>query len=165
MTRKSKDLVDCLEHAHSLDEFIDLGKSIMKYDYAAFSMYTTIDGVPYSMHNVIDDYIDDLKDASYVVNLTPEQVKAYEYNPKKLSFKLYETTLFHYLILKLNDLCSSHDFDIKNKTLLLLKPADIKSLLGAIYNEEHNAIMVHNNAHLNDTAPNNISNDRLSGTK
>jgi hypothetical protein len=140
-----------IEYTHSLDEFIGMGGSITKYDYIQFTLREKVDGTEYIVHNILDDYITDLKDNSVWVTLTDEQVQEYKFNPKKLSYKLYETTLFHHIILKINNLCSTHDFTLTNKRIRLLRPDTIKTILSEVYTAEKNSIYTYNNTHNNIT--------------
>jgi hypothetical protein len=153
-----------IEHAHSLDEFIDLGKSVNKYDYIKFAMIDSVNNVPFVICNVIDDYLDELKSLGLTAELTEDQVLLYRYNPKKLSFKLYETTLYHYLILRMNNMCSTHDFSLENRRLLLLQPNTLRTIISEIYNSEKTAIYRYNNSHSKIQSKQVVANDRLSGT-
>jgi hypothetical protein len=158
------DVLDCIEHTHSLSEFIDMGKSIVRYDYPQFCLKETIDGVPIIVQNVLDDYIEDLKNNCMWVKLTDKQVIEYRYNPKKLSYKLYETTLFYHIILRVNDICNVHEFTLSTNRLRLVPKDLLSELISEIYNAEKTTIYNYNNTHSNITSKTNITNDRLSGT-
>jgi hypothetical protein len=157
-------VLDCIEHTHSLSEFINMGQSITRLDYIKFILEDKHGDYGYMVHNVLDDYLDDLKDNAIWVKLTEKQVLDYRYNPKKLSFKLYETTLFHHIILKVNDMCNVHDFSLESGRLRLIPVDLMNDILTEIYSHEKTTIMNYNNTHSNLESPNSVSNDRLSGT-
>lgn len=156
---------DKAERAHTIEEFIDIGKSIKYYDYTTISFKEILDGVPYVIHNVLDDYLPAMQDEAVWVELTPDQRYEYKYNPKKLSYKLYGTTLYYYIILKLNNLCSTHEFSLEKKKIMLLRPETMTRFMTSIYNIEKNAIAKYNSDHKNDVRPSGLRNDRLLGVK
>ena len=150
-----------VEHTHTLQEFIALGKSVDVYDYLRFAMTETRDGIRVVVHNVLDDYIAEMKDQAFKINLTPKQVDEYRYNPKKLSYRLYGTTTLHHIILKLNNLANVHEFSLKSGQILLFTPSTMKSIISSIYSSERNAILTYNGAHSNGALPQLVINDRL----
>ena len=150
-----------IEHTHTLQEFIAFGKSVNIFDYKTFCLIENQDGVDVVVHNVLDDYIEELKDRSIVITLTPTQIEEYKYNPKKLSYKLYGTTTLYYVILKINNLSNTHEFTLKSGKVLLFRPTDMKEILASIYNSEKNTINYYNNRHSN-TKTINLPSDRTS---
>ena len=150
-----------VEHTHTLQEFIAMGNSIDAYDYLRFSMVEMRDGVPVVIHNVLDDYIDDLREQCLKIVLTAKQVDEYRYNPKKLSFKLYGTTTLYHIILKLNNLANAHEFTLRDGSILLFSASAMKEIISAIYSSERHAIYTYNSAHSSDTVPTITTNDRL----
>lgn len=158
------DILDCIEHTHSLSEFIDMGNSITRYDYIQFCLNENIDGTIYTVQNVLDDYMEDLKNNCLWVKMTDKQVIEYRYNPKKLSYKLYETTLFHHLILRVNDICNVHEFSLESNRLRLVPKDNLVTIIGEIYNSEKTSIYNYNSTHDSLSSKIVIPNDRLSGT-
>lgn len=144
--------VSNIEHTHTLQEFIAFGKAVDVFDYKRFCLIDKRNGTDVVVHNVLDDYIEELKDRAIIITLTPKQIEEYRYNPKKLSYKLYGTTTLYYIILKINNLTSTHEFTIKNGTLLLFRPTDMKDILSSVYNSEKNMISYYNNQHNNSDA-------------
>lgn len=141
------------EDAHTLAEFIYAGKSIdLYYSYDNFSFMQNIDGVQYSIFNVIDDYIDELKQLCIEVKLTNKERETYIYNPKLLSYKLYKTTMLYWLILRTNNLCSAHEFNLLKKKILIIRPKALFDALNKIYNSEKKAIKIFNSTHENDSS-------------
>ena len=150
-----------LEECHTLDEFISFGSSVERFDYKKFCLIENIDGVDVVVHNVLDDYIEDLRDQAILIELTPKQIDEFKYNPKKLSWRLYGTTILYHLILKLNNLASTHEFTLKSGQLLLYPPTAMKNIVSTIFKAERNTIMKYNNLHDDDTSNDNQTNDRL----
>jgi hypothetical protein len=108
--------------------------------------------------------MEDLKNNSLWVKLTDKQVIEYRYNPKKLSYKLYDTTLLHHFILRVNDLCNIHEFTLSTNLIRLVPKPTLISLITEIYNAEHTSISNYNTAHSKLQTKTVVSNDRLSGT-
>ena len=158
---QSSALTRNVEHTHSLQEFIALGKSVDVYDYLRFSMVENRDGRSVVIHNVLDDYVAELKDQAILVHLSSKQVDEYRYNPKKLSWKMYGTTTLYHVILKLNNLASTHDFNLRSGKLLLFSPAVLQDVMASIYRSERFAIQTYNQTHKEDQALQPVTNDRL----
>jgi hypothetical protein len=156
---------DIAERAHTVGEFVALGNKYDNYDYKRFSLIENIDDVPYIVHNVLDDYIDLLKERAVLVTLSSEEVAEYQYNTKKLSWKLYDTTQFYHIILRINDLASTHDFNLSSKTIKLIHPDLLKDTITTIYFNERTTIGTYNAVHSNDSKITTNVNDRLRGTK
>lgn len=153
------------ELAHSVEEFIYLGKTTSQYSYLRFCLTENRDGTPYVVHNVLDDYIEYLKKRATKVTLTSKEAMEYKYNPKKLSYKLYKSTQFYFLILKLNNMASTHDFDLTDNTVLLIPPDVLSEVISSIYKMERTAINYYKSVHSKDTVSTPIVNDRLRTTK
>lgn len=158
---QSSALTRNVEHTHSLQEFIALGKSVDIYDYLRFSMVESRGGTKVVIHNVLDDYVLEMKDQAILVHLSPKQVDEYRYNPKKLSWKMYGTTTLYHVILKLNNLASTHDFNLRSGKLLLFSPGVMEDVIASVYSSERYAIQTYNVAHSNDTSLQPVNNDRL----
>jgi len=150
-----------VEQTHSLQEFIALGKSVDVYDYLRFSMVENRDGSRVVIHNVLDDYVAELKDQAILVHLSSKQVDEYRYNPKKLSWRMYGTTTLYHVILKLNNLASTHDFNLRSGKLLLFPPTVMQNAIASIYSSERYAIQTYNETHSKDQALQPVKNDRL----
>lgn len=150
-----------IEHTHTLQEFILMGRAVDVYDYLKFAMTENHDGMKVVIHNVLDDYVADMKDQAFQIHLTSKQVDEYKYNPKKLSYRLYGTTTLYHIILKLNNLANAHEFSLKSGKLLLFTPSVMKEVVSSIYSSEWNAIKTYNGAHSSDMSVKDVSNDRL----
>lgn len=140
--------------AHTLQEFITIGDNMAnKFDYLDFCMVERLDGVPYVVENVLDDYLYELKESSIEVTLKATEADQYRYNPKKLADRLYGSTILYHVILKINDMASVHDFSLKSRKIKLIPPSLLNGYLSKIYSTEKTAINYYNTVHKNDTAP------------
>ena len=147
---------------HTLQEFINIGNSFPnKFDYKSFCMIEKRDGVEYPVYNVIDDYLYELKESAVEVTLSSKEKAKYIYNPKLLSEKLYGTTLWYHLILKVNNLCSVHEFNLPNNKLFLVKPNNLRQFLEKVYSSEKTAISYYNSVHKNDKDVSLVANPRI----
>ena len=126
-----------ITETHTLKEFIDTGNAASdNSDYKSISYYETRDGFEFVVKNLLDDYLPDLKEQCILIELTPQEVNKYKYNPKMLSYKIYGSTKLFYTILRLNNICSTHEFTIPNKKLYLLPKTTLSNAISIIYNKE-----------------------------
>ena len=127
--------VSKVSDTHSLSEFISIGNAIPdKFDHKSFCMIENRDDIDYYIHNVIDDYLPELKE-------------------KLLCYRIYNTTLWYYIILRLNGICNAHEFTIPNNKLLLLPVNKMKDALSKIFNSNSTMIKQFNTKHANDSNP------------
>lgn len=134
--------------AHKLSEFIVAGKTLTeKYQYFDFSFIESIDGTEFIVKNIIDDYMDELKDISIEVQLSNEEKQKYLYNPKLLAYDLYGSTTLYWIILRLNNMINAHEFNLEKSSIFLLRKSDIVSSLQSIYNSEKSALNTYNSRH------------------
>jgi hypothetical protein len=144
------------EKAHTIAEFVSNGSSLYgnKNAFLDFCFVETIDGVPFVAKNIVDNYLYDLKELAVEVKLSNDERDTFAYNPKRLSYKLYKTTMWYWLILKINDMADVHEFDLsEKKKLYLLRPSDLSESMAAIYRAEQFALNKFNDAHKNETYP------------
>lgn len=147
-------VVSKVSDSHTLSEFIAIGNSIPdKFDHRSFCMIENRDDIEYYIHNVIDDYLPELKQQALVINFSPTERDKYMFNPKLLCYKIYNTTLWYYIILRLNNMCNTHEFSISNNKLLLIPVNKMKDSLSKIFNSNSTMIKRFNNKHANDTTP------------
>ena len=136
-------------NSHTLQEFRSFGNSTgILFDYKNYCLIDSIDGNEIIIHNVIDDYIEDFMDVAIEIKLSKKEQDLYKYNPKMLSLKLYGSTIYHYLILRLNNIANIHEFDLKSGVLYLVSKEVLKDYLGKIYSSEQYTITRYNQAHL-----------------
>lgn len=63
--------------------------------------------------SVLDRYRNELSQYKTKLKLTSEEYRKYQYNPKVLSYDIYGTTEFWFLILHANELTSVSQFDME----------------------------------------------------
>lgn len=143
-------------NSHTLSEFIDIGNNNHEINYLDITFNENRDGLEFVVKVLLDDYVDDLLDMTVDVDVTSEEVQRYKYNPKMLSYDLYGSTAFFYVILRLNNLCNIHDFDISSKKLKLLPKTIMSKVVSLIYSDNKNAIATFNNYHADDSIPTKI---------
>lgn len=140
-----------VKQAHTISEFIALGnKTTSNTYYRDLSYIENRDNMEFIVKNTLADFIKELKDMAYEVELSDLEVLDYRYNPKKLANDIYGTTSVYYVILLLNDMCDVHRFNLKNKKLLLLTKTDMANSLSSIYKSDQFSLSTFNNAHKND---------------
>lgn len=139
-----------ITQSHTIAEFLLAKQNVTTKSYHDLSFIETIDGKEMVIKQILDDYIDILKSMSVTVNLTDLEVDTYKFNPKLLSYKIYGSTAFYYVILRLNDMCNVHLFNLANKSLQLLPPSKMNTAISQIYNSEKFSISRYNNNHKND---------------
>lgn len=114
--------------------------------YKSFSFMERLsDNSVISVHDVVSDYITELRNASVTIKLTDEQYRKYVYKPKLLCNDIYGNPELYFIILLLNDIADVKEF---NKTKFLMLTKDSMSLLASyIYNSESKAIGQYNTSH------------------
>jgi hypothetical protein len=136
---------------HTISEFIKVGnQNKAKIGYPDLSYIEKRDGMEYIVKNTINDYLWEFKRYAKTIVLTSDEVLTYRFNPKKLAFDIYGSTRLYYIILLMNDMCDVHQFNLKNKTLLLLTPTQLSDYLSSVYKSDMNSIAKFNKAHEND---------------
>lgn len=115
-----------LNEAKDLLELIDMGRE-NPYNLRDCSTLTQIGQSILTVGGgVFDKYIDFIKAACVRVNLTSEEQVKYRYQPKQLSYDLYQTEELWFLLLRLNNLGSEIDF--KPKKIWVLSPENLDLL-------------------------------------
>lgn len=135
---------------HTIGEFIAVGNSTNDHTgYKDLSYYETLDNIEFTIKPLVDDYLYELKEMAIDVNLTDEEVRKYHYNPKLLCYDIYGATKIYYVILRLNDMCNVHEFDLATKKIKMLTRTDMSESLASIYKSENLSIGVYNKDHEN----------------
>lgn len=120
---------------HTLEEFISAGIASSAITYYKTSILDSIQGINYSIDNVVFDYLDELKELREPVKLTDLQKNYYKYDGVYLlSYDLYGTRDLGYLIMALNGVYAPKDFTMN--PLYLIRPKNLLAMLNAIYNAE-----------------------------
>lgn len=142
-------------NTHTVQEFIlTKGKSNVEVlGYSDLSYLYNMNGIEYVVRNIVDDYIDELNELCYDLQLDDWAITEFRYNPKKLSNRLYNTTRLWYMILKVNGLANVHEFDLRNRKVTIVPANAIKVFLGKIYSTEYTNIQIYKNAHVETSFP------------
>lgn len=88
--------------------------------------------------NVINDYMEEIKNVAVKVTLSWEEQRKYLYKPKLLSYDVYGSTELFFVILLINDMADVKEFS--NPSFKMLKKDHMNRLLSYIYNAEKNTI-------------------------
>ena len=130
------------ENTVTIAEFIDSGASVtMSYNVLSFIDILS-NGTEATILNVLNDYMQELRQISFKVRLNNKEYYKYAYKPKLLSFDLYGTTELYFIILLLNDMADVKEFT-KNP-IYLPKPSLLSDFLTNVYNAERVDISEYN---------------------
>lgn len=125
------------ELSKSVEEFVELGR-LDDMTYNKFAILAEITGqrvnINFPEHNVIYDYMKEIKDCCVTLEFTDEDLVKYRYNPKLLSYHIYGTVELYFVILAVNGMCSFKDFN--KKRIKVLYKRDIIRLMEQIYAAE-----------------------------
>ena len=121
----------------TLEDFIEM-RSIDEMTYYNFSILEVINGVEHLNHNLIEDYLEELKSACITVDLTLDQYKKYKYFPDLLSYDVYGSVQLDFIIMLLNDCIDPKEFDIKR--VKLPYASTLSAFLNRVYSKESNYI-------------------------
>ena len=123
---------------YTIEQFIDSDSGSRSISYHNFSILDQkeIDGetVQFIDINILDDYLDEMKNLSVPVQLSDKELAKYSYNPGLLAYDLYGSIELEFVILKLNGIIDPKDFDFPSKRLL--EPQVMEDLLSNIYSSE-----------------------------
>ena len=117
----------------TLEDFIEM-RSIDEMTYYNFSILEVINGVEHLNHNLIEDYLEELKSTCVTVDLTLDQYKKYKYFPDLLSYDVYGSVQLDFIIMLLNDCIDPKEFD--KKTVILPYASVLASFLNTVYSKE-----------------------------
>lgn len=148
------------EQTHTTLEFIKTGSNtISNVSYNDFCFIQTLDSkYEYIIKNVLEDYMYELNNLAIAVELTSDEKTTYKYNPKKMAYDIYGSTSLYHIILRLNNLCNVHEFDLSTSDYIkLLTRTDLAEALSSIYNSNSAMISAYNSAHENDTTETEIT--------
>lgn len=131
------------QNTSTIEEFINSGSGITITYYNLSFNDMLSNGTVVSVHNVISDYLDELKDAAVYVSLNQDQQFKYMYKPKLLCSDLYGNPELYFIILLLNDMADVKEFT--KPVIRMLNKTSMSELLTLIYNAEKQAISNYNN--------------------
>ena len=98
------------QNTSTIEEFINSGSGITITYYNLSFNDMLSNGTVVSVHNVVSDYLDELKDAAVYVSLNQDQQFKYMYKPKLLCSDLYGNPELYFIILLLNDMADVKEF-------------------------------------------------------
>ena len=134
-----------IETTYTLADFIASGK-MNTVDYDQFSYKDLVsNGTEVSILNVVNDYMREIKDVAVKVELSTQEYLKYRYKPKLLCRDVYGNGEVNYVIMLLNGRINVKDFDVHE--LLMLRKADMNTLLTQIYNAEYKWMQEYNTEH------------------
>lgn len=113
------------EHATNLEQFISLGQDV-KITYNNYSIKEKVNGINYPVHNVIYDYIEEIKEKAVLVTLTDHEYLKYKFRPRLLAYDVYGNSELYFVLLALNNIIDIKDFNFKK--LYMLKRDDIYTI-------------------------------------
>ena len=87
----------------------------------------------------------EIKDVAVKVELSTQEYLKYRYKPKLLCRDVYGNGEVYYVIMLLNGRIDVKDFDVHE--LLMLRKADMNTLLTQIYNAEYKWMQEYNTEH------------------
>lgn len=132
------------ENAATIEEFIYNGKTTtLSYDALSFKNSLS-NGTLVTVLNVIDDYIEELRERAILISMSVEEYRKYKYKPKLLSIDLYGNPELYFIILLINDMADVKEFDKRN--IYLLRKNTFFELLSNIYNAEKKVLDIYNEA-------------------
>lgn len=126
----------------TIAEFIRSGSTV-SLDYDRFSFLETMhNGTVVSVLNVINDYIEELRNASVLVHLDDAEYRKYVYKPKLLCYDIYGNPELYFVILLMNDMADVKEFS--KKDIYMLTKENMSILTSYIFNSEYRAIDSYN---------------------
>lgn len=131
------------QNTSTIEEFIKAGSSIsITYPHLSFSR-TLSNGTSVAIHNVVSDYIEEIRNTCVNVALTQEQQFRYFYKPKLLCHDIYGNPELYYIILLINDMADVKEFT--KPVIKMPRKTHMSELVSLIYNAEKEAIEDFNN--------------------
>ena len=127
----------------TIEEFIESGSGItITYPNLSFTEIMS-NNTQVSVHNVISDYLQELRNACVNVSLNQNQQFMYFYKPKLLCYDVYGNPELYFIILLINDMADVKEFT--KPVVKMLRKSHMSELLTLIYNAEKKAIDNYNN--------------------
>lgn len=122
----------------TIAEFIRSGSTV-SLDYDRFSFLETMEnGTVVSVLNVINDYIEELRNAAVLVHLDDAEYRKYVYKPKLLCYDIYGNPELYFVILLMNDMADVKEFNKRN--VYMLTKDNMSMITSYIFNSEYKAI-------------------------
>lgn len=137
-------MADKIETTYTIQEFISMKESdeITYNKYSILQPSLSNEKITYSSDNVIYTYMDEIMMMKKKVTLSESDIRRYQYKPKLLSYDIYGSTESYFVILAMNGMCSAKDFNLIDKWIYALKPADFADIMSKIYNAEQQYLIL-----------------------
>lgn len=94
-------------------------------------------------HNILDDYIDEIKKTCKTLHMTKSQLNKYKYKPWLFVYDVYGNSDLEYIILRINNMITAKDF---NKSTILVFTGDTLEMINKIQNAEKKYIRMNRNS-------------------
>jgi hypothetical protein len=131
------------QETSTIEEFIESGYGVtITYPTLSFTDMLS-NGTWVSVHNVINDYIEELRNACVNVELNSDQQFKYFYKPKLLCHDMYGNPELYFIILLINDMADVKEFT--KPVIKMLRKSHMSEVLTLIYNTEKKAIEAYSN--------------------
>lgn len=131
-------MADNVNTTYTIEQFIEIGSSdLMKYE--NLTLYDkSSEGNVIPSYNILNDYIDELKELCQNTLMSNEEFARFKYKPKLLSYEVYGSQELYFIILMLNGIPSIKEFN--KPRLKMLSPKILNDVLSYIYNSQKNII-------------------------
>ena len=135
-------MIDKPYKSYTVEEFVQY-QGVSKLNYEDYCLHEKESFLNIISYNILDDYLDELKLISKTVELSDTEYIKYLYKPRILAYDIYGDPELFFVILKLNNLCSSKEFNLKK--LKLIPKNTLLEVLSLIYNSEKNVLQRNSN--------------------
>lgn len=134
-----------LETTYTMQQFIALGKYVtISYDKFSYKDLLS-NGTKIAVLNIVDDYLDELKELSVRVQLSELERRKYKCKPKLMCRDIYGNPELYWVILRLNGIIDVKDFDFE--VLRMVRVDDLNTYMSQIYNAESKWMKDYNSRH------------------
>ena len=122
---------------HTLDDFIE-NQSADQITFRNFSLFEKLNDLEIFYKNILEDYMDSLKNICIKAKLDTKQYQRYRYFPDLLAYDVYGSTQLDFIVLAANDMADPKDFNLKK--LKLPSASRLRTYLNEVYNSNSNWI-------------------------
>lgn len=128
----------------SLDSFINAGEKIT-FKYANFCFRDEMsNGTVACIHNVLDDYADEIDQFVEEVELNMNEIHKYRYNPKRLAYDVYKSTDMYSFVLYINGMSNVKEFNLSSGKVKLIHKDTFPKILSEILSAENKSLDIYN---------------------
>ena len=119
---------------YTLDNFIQMQISD-DLTYYNFSILEVVDKVEHLSLNLVEEYLDELKQGAVTVTLSDEEYAKYKYNPDLLAYDIYGSVQLDFVILLLNGIYDPKEF--ATRQIQMVYASVLSSFLDTVYSKEY----------------------------